>query len=247
LDAGATAAGRSIPVFVELGLPGGRTGARGVPAAADVARAVEKAPGLRLAGVAGYEGSYGHDRSAGSVSAVRRHLDELVRLADAVDAEAVTAGGSAYPDLVAEAFAGLGSTRRAVLRSGAYVAHDDGHYAGLSPFPLRPALRVWATVVSTPERGLAFLNMGKRDVSYDLGLPVPLAVLRRGERRPVERLTVTALNDQHAYLSDPAGEVEVGDWVGCGVSHPCTMFERWRALPVVDSDNRVTDLVHTYF
>ncbi|GII26040.1 alanine racemase [Planosporangium mesophilum] len=244
---GRAAPDRPVPVFVELGLPGGRTGARGVSAAAEVARAVEKASGLRLAGVAGYEGSYGHDRSAGSVSSVRRHLDELVRLADAVDAEAVTAGGSAYPDLVAEAFAGLGGGRRPVLRSGAYVAHDDVHYAGLSPFPLRPALRVWATVVSTPEPGLAFLNLGKRDVSYDLDLPVPLAVLRAGERRPAERLTVTGLNDQHAYLSDPDGEVEVGDWVVCGISHPCTMFERWRALPVVDADDRVTDLVRTFF
>jgi D-serine deaminase-like pyridoxal phosphate-dependent protein len=246
LDARATP-DHPVPVFVELGLPGGRTGARGVPAAADVARAVEKAQGLRLAGVAGYEGSYGHDRSAGDVSAVRRHLDELVRLADAVDADLVTAGGSAYPDLVTEAFAGLGSARRPVLRSGAYVAHDDGHYAGLSPFPLQAAIRVWAAVVSTPEPGLAFLNLGKRDVSYDLDLPVPLAVLRRGEQRPVERLAVTALNDQHAYLSDPDGEVEVGDWVACGISHPCTMFERWRALPVVDSEGRVTDLIHTFF
>jgi D-serine deaminase-like pyridoxal phosphate-dependent protein len=127
------------------------------------------------------------------------------------------------------------------------VAHDDGHYAGLSPFPLEPALRVWSTVVSTPERGLAFLNMGKRDVSYDLDLPVPVHVLRGGALRPVERMSVTALNDQHTYLSDPAGEVAVGDWVACGISHPCTMFERWRAFPVVDSEHRVTDLVHTFF
>jgi D-serine deaminase-like pyridoxal phosphate-dependent protein len=242
----ANLAGRPIPVFVELGLPGGRTGARGVSAAVEVARAVDAAPGLRLAGVAGYEGSYGHDRSSGDVAAVRGHLAELVRLADAVDAETVTAGGSAYPDLVAEAFAGLGG-RQAVLRSGAYVAHDDGYYAGLSPFPLEPALRVWSTVVSTPEPGLAFLNMGKRDVSYDLDLPVPLQILRDGALRPVERVSVTALNDQHAYLSDPAREVAVGDWVVCGISHPCTMFERWRALPVVDSGHRVTDLVHTFF
>jgi D-serine deaminase-like pyridoxal phosphate-dependent protein len=247
LDGRATAAGRTIPVFVELGLPGGRTGARGVAAAAEVARAVEKAPGLRLAGVAGYEGSYGRGRSADAVASVRRHLDELVRLGDAVDAETVTAGGSAYPDVVAEAFAGFGSARRAVLRSGAYVAHDDAHYAGLSPFPLRAALRVWATVVSAPEPGLAFLNLGKRDASYDIDLPLPLAVRRGGEQRPVERLTVTKLNDQHAYLSDPAGEVRVGDWVMCGISHPCTMFERWRGLPVVDEEFRVTDFVHTFF
>jgi D-serine deaminase-like pyridoxal phosphate-dependent protein len=239
--------GAPIPVFVELGLPGGRTGARGVPAAGEVAHIVAATAGLRLAGVAGYEGSYGHDRSSADVAAVRHHLAELVRLAEAVDAEIVTAGGSAYPDLVAEAFDGLGGARRAVLRSGAYVAHDHGHYAHLSPFPLEPALRVWATVVSTPEAGRAFLNMGKRDVSYDLDLPLPLTVLRNGMPRPVERLTVTELNDQHAYLSDPAGEVAVGDWVVCGISHPCTMFERWQALPVLDSEHRVIDIVRTFF
>jgi D-serine deaminase-like pyridoxal phosphate-dependent protein len=238
--------GPPIPVFVELGLHGGRTGARGVTAATEVARAVAGAPELRLAGVAGYEGSYGHDRSSGDVAAVRQHLTELMRLADAVDAETVTAGGSAYPDLVAEAFADLGG-RRGLLRSGAYVAHDHGFYAGLSPFALEPALRVWATVISTPEPGIAFLNMGKRDVSYDLDLPVPLEVMREGASRPAERLRVTGLNDQHAYLSDPAGELMVGDWVACGISHPCTMFERWRALPVVDADQRVVDLIHTFF
>ena len=245
-EAVAALAGRPVPVFVELGLTGGRTGARGVAAAVEVARAVSRTPGVRLAGVAGYEGSYGATRSAEDVAAVRAHLAELVRLADAVDAATVTAGGSSYPDLVAEAFDGL--DRRKVLRSGAYVAHDHGHYAHLSPFPLQPALRVWAVVVSAPEPGLAFLNLGKRDVSYDLDLPVPLAVLGAdGARRPVERLAVTALNDQHAYLSDPAGEVRVGDWVVCGISHPCTMFERWTALPVVNEEHQVIDLVRTFF
>jgi D-serine deaminase-like pyridoxal phosphate-dependent protein len=235
-----------VPVFVELGLPGGRTGARGTAAAAEVAAAVRQAPGLRLAGVAGYEGSYGHDRAPGTVAALRRYLAELVRLAGMVDAETVTAGGSAYPDLVAEAFDGLTGCRR-VLRSGAYVAHDEGHYAELSPFALRPALRVWGTVVSTPETGLAFLNIGKRDVSYDLHLPLPLSVLRNGSVRPVDRLSVTELNDQHTYLADPAGEVRVGDQVCCGISHPCTMFEQWQALPVIDQEQRVIDLIRTFF
>lgn len=237
--------GSGVPVFVELGLPGGRTGARGLAAAVDVARAVERKPGLRLAGVAGYEGSYGDSRSPDDLTAVRHHLAELVRLADTVDAGIVTAGGSAYPDLVAEAFHPV--ARRKVLRSGAYVSHDHGHYAHLSPFVLEPALRVWAAVISIPEPGLAFLNMGKRDASYDLDLPTPLTVLRDGTERSVQSLTVTALNDQHAYLSDPAGEVRVGDWVSCGISHPCTMFERWSALPVIDSEHKVTDLLRTYF
>jgi D-serine deaminase-like pyridoxal phosphate-dependent protein len=152
-----------------------------------------------------------------------------------VDAPVVTAGGSAYPDLVAEELTGF--VGRKVLRSGAYVTHDHGHYTQLSPFALRPALRVWASVVSVPEPGFALLNLGKRDVSYDLDLPIPL----------VPGLTVTALNDQHAYLSDPAGTLRVGDWVECGISHPCTMFDRWSALPLIDGQSRVVDLIRTFF
>jgi D-serine deaminase-like pyridoxal phosphate-dependent protein len=182
-----------------------------------VVRAVRAAPGLRLSGVAGYEGSYGHSRSGADVDGVRRFLRELVSLAGAVDAPTVTAGGSSYPDLVAEEFTALGPGVRKVLRSGAYVTHDHGHYAELAPFPLEPALRVWAVVISIPEPGLALLNLGKRDASFDLALPLPLTVLR------------------------------VGDWVECGISHPCTMFDRWAALPLVDADGRVTDLIRTFF
>jgi D-serine deaminase-like pyridoxal phosphate-dependent protein len=247
LVAAAKRVGQVVPVFVELGLAGGRTGARGLAAAVDVVRAVAAAPNLRLAGVAGYEGSYAHTRAPEDVAGARAYLAELVRLARTVDAEIVTAGGSAYPDLVAEEFAELGPGHRKVLRSGAYAAHDHGHYAALSPFPLDPAIRVWGVVVSTPSRGLAFLNVGKRDISCDLDLPVPLQVLRDDTGHPVERLAVTELNDQHAYLDDPAGEVRVGDWVACGISHPCTTFDKWGALPVVDDRGRVTDLVRTFF
>ena len=81
----------------------------------------------------------------------------------------------------------------------------------------------------------------------DLDLPYPLSVLRDGAPAPLRGVTVTALNDQHAYLSDPAGALRVGDWVECGISHPCTMFDRWTALPLIDGESRVVDLIRTFF
>jgi D-serine deaminase-like pyridoxal phosphate-dependent protein len=58
---------------------------------------------------------------------------------------------------------------------------------------------------------------------------------------------VSALNDQHAYLEvGPGTELDVGDWVDCGLSHPCTVFDKWQLLPVVDGDT-VVDLVRTWF
>lgn len=272
---------RPVDVLVELGAPGGRTGARSLDAAEAVARRVAASPVLRLAGVAGYEGSLGHDRSARALAAVRDYLADLVELHRVVqrivaesgdagaDALIVTAGGSAYLDLVAEAFgpaieADAAADRRTrwILRSGASLLHDDGFYHGISPLDagraaagrpaLAPAMRGYARVVSHPEPGLALLDGGKRDFPYDEGLPVPFGVAPSlgAEEEPLAGASVTAVNDQHAFLrSDAALPVDVGDVVSLGLSHPCTAFDKRRWLPVVDhaGSTRVVDLVRTFF
>ncbi len=140
-----------------------------------------------------------------------------------------------------------------VVRSGAYVTHDDGFYRGISPLgrtegeqPFRPALRAWAQVTSKPQADLALLTIGKRDASFDEGLPEPQVVRSGGVERPLVGASVTALNDQHAFLALTEGGVEVGDWVGLGVSHPCTVFDKWQLIPVVDGTT-VVDLVRTFF
>ena len=142
-----------------------------------------------------------------------------------------------------------------VLRSGCYLTHDHGEYAAVGPAErglgpdLRPAIELWAPVLSCPERGLALACAGRRDVAFDQGLPVPLWIRRAdGIVEPASGLTVTRLDDQHAYLAVPA-EVSLapGDLIGCGISHPCTTFDKWRIVPVVDDDYRVVDAVHTFF
>ena len=94
-------------------------------------------------------------------------------------------------------------------------------------------------MLSRPEPDLVLLNFGRRDAPFDAGLPVPIVARdRAGAVRPLDgRLTVTALNDQHAFVQVPAGDpLAVGDLVGCGISHPCTAFDKWRFIPVVDDD-----------
>ena len=55
-------------------------------------------------------------------------------------------------------------------------------------------------------------------------------------------------HDQHMTLRfGSETEIAVGDVVTCGVSHPCTAFDKWRVIPVVDDDYRIVDLLHTYF
>jgi D-serine deaminase-like pyridoxal phosphate-dependent protein len=252
MTAALTAAGanRPVDVCVEVGMPAGRTGCRGAAAADDVARAAAASPRLRLIGTAGYEAALGHDTGPAAMTAVTKYLQVMravtVRLTPLFEADVVTvtAGGSTYFDAVADVLAGdwpAWLSARTVIRSGAYLTHDDGLYARTSPLrsALRPALQIWAQVVSRPEPGLAVLGMGRRDVSFDQDLPIPLTLTDS---------VITKLNDQHAYLRiGPGDTVEVGDWLAFGISHPCTTLDKWQLIPEVDDDDRVRDLVRTFF
>ena len=241
MDAGLANSARPVDVVLEVGQVGGRAGARGTDDALAVVRAVEASRHLRLAGVGGYEGSYATARTPEGVAAVERYLDSIVELhgmLDWQDRPVVTAGGSAWFDLVADKLGALRDEATVILRSGAYQVHDDGIYSGITPLAgLRAAMHGWARVLSRPEPGFALLDGGKRDFPYDEGMPVtPLG-------------TVEKLNDQHAYLrSDRA---RVGQVVRLGLSHPCTAFDKWRLIPVVDNadaaDPVVVDLVRTFF
>lgn len=267
------AVARPVPVLVELGAPGGRTGARSVPKAVEVAERVSASGVLRLAGVCGYEGALAHDASDQSLSRVRGYLQDMAELHGLLDAQGlypatgdvvVSAGGSAYFDVVAEVLAPLAGGRvRVVVRAGAYVIHDDGFYTGITPFGrdetgdtthrLRSAMHTWARVVSRPEPGLALLDAGKRDVPFDEGLPTPQLVADRlgGPARPLADAQITAVNDQHAFLRiEPDSDLKVGNVVRLGLSHPCTAFDKWRWIPLLDGngdDPHVIDLIRTYF
>ncbi|MDQ4501722.1 alanine racemase [Sinomonas sp. ASV322] len=151
-----------------------------------------------------------------------------------------------------------------VLRSGAYLIHDDGFYRGISPFSrtdpdaetaFHSAMHAWARVVSQPEPGLAILDAGKRDLSVDEGLPVP-QLIGAGlgtAMRTLDGAWITAVNDQHAFMSfDPAESVRPGDVVRLGLSHPCTALDKWTLIPVIDSaaspqDAVVVGTVRTFF
>jgi len=58
------------------------------------------------------------------------------------------------------------------------------------------------------------------------------------------------MNDQHAYLRFPVGtpdEPQVGDLVGLGISHPCTTFDKWRWMALVNEQYDVVDAIVTCF
>jgi D-serine dehydratase len=260
--------GRPFPVLVELGSPGGRAGTRSIEQALTVARAVAASPALELAGVEGFEGILGATRAPENLAKVDTFLGQMNALARRVEDEGLfreagevilTAGGSTFFDRAAIVLgaADLRSPTRVVLRSGCYATHDHGSYGGTSPLAgeagqpvFVAALELWSDILSTPEAGRAIAGYGRRDAPFDAGLPVPLARVPAGlETSPLPVVaSVTGLNDQHAYIdTTSAPELAVGDRLICGIRHPCTAFDKWRKVPMVDDTYKVTEIVETFF
>jgi D-serine dehydratase len=272
------APGRPLQVLLEGGLAGGRTGCRDLAGALAVARAVKAAePHLALRGVEGFEGLIHSDSPKDDAAAVARFLDFLGEIAVAGEKEGLfaadklilSAGGSAFYDIVVERFRRAGVKRDflLVIRSGCYLTHDSKMYREAFEHirerrpdidslggGLEPAFEVWAYVQSRPERGKAILTMGKRDVSYDVDLPMPLKWFRPGDgganavHGMSEGHVVTGLNDQHCHMTVPEDSpLAVGDMVGFGISHPCTTFDKWQVVPLVDDDYTVVSAIKTFF
>ena len=265
---------RCWDVLLELGIAGYRTGCRTHEQALALAQAIAASPVVRLGGVECYEGGLGQCDSAHDIEAVSglvRSVQSLVQQIDAQDlwgGEEVllSAGGSAVFDLVIPMLKLQVKSRQVqgVLRSGCYVTHDHWNYArylklveareGMSA-SLLPALEVWAKVQSVPEPGLAILSAGRRDLSFDQCMPMPVRWAAGGQsgegamQATPASWKVKALSDQHAHMVFDAEGVcpQVGDRVALGISHPCTTFDKWRWMAVIEDDGRISGAISTHF
>lgn len=270
----------SFEVLLELGVANKRAGVRDDAQALALAREIHRTPGLRLVGIEAYEGGLLAPDEAQEQAAVGHLMARIAQVAKACEQEGLfeteeiilTAGGSTLFDLVALLLKPtLVEPHRKILRSGCYLTHDHLHLERQferliqrtpSEGRLQPALELVCHVASTPEPGLAILNLGRRDVAFDQAWPKPLQRLRaaaspsRTHHPPVPQAVpahwaIDNLNDQHAYLrydpqaGDPAPEV--GELLLCGFSHPCTTFDKWRWMPIVDDAYTVVDAVTIHF
>jgi D-serine dehydratase len=263
-------------VLLEIGVQGGRTGCRTVAQATALAGQLHASSAVRLVGVECYEGLAAQGNTAHDQPYAQALMDTVLAVTTFCDAQnlfdadeiILTAGGSAIFDLVASRLRpALSRPFLGLLRSGCYVTHDQGTYKRMMRAVsertgcgngLEAALEVWAHVQSCPEPGLVILAAGKRDMSYDWEMPQVLAVVAPGADSsalpvPVPEGSdwkIVALNDQHAHLRGSGAAFEalkVGDLVCLGISHPCTTFDKWRWMPVVDASYTVCDAITTCF
>lgn len=259
---------RPLEVLIEVGVVGGRAGVRDLQSAIEVARTAASATSLRVVGVGGFEGVILRRDAADAADRVANFCQLLVECAgalvdgglvdcSALDSLILTAGGSLFFDVVATVLTSQGDhcgfPTRTVIRPGCYVTHDHGVYERLSPYAqrgrgpvLEAALEVWGRVLSRPEPSRIIVDVGRRNVSYDHELPRPLWWCRSsGEVSPCGAV-VSSLADQHALVDvNDESSVSVGDWIGFGISHPCTTFDKWRSLVGIDASGRVVEEIAT--
>lgn len=258
--------GVSVPLFIELGVQGGRCGCRTSEQVHQIARVIHESKELALHGIELYEGVIGGDNAEhdirtflGFAASLLRELKKEYSLPQAI----ISGAGSAWYDVVAEEFNKLDDLTT-IIRPGCYAIHDTGIYqeaqqkvqdratnnGGIAcdlSGDLLSSLEVWAYVISVPEQGKAVVGLGKRDVAFDAGLPIIERIIRDGEAIQPKGLTATSVMDQHMFVEMTDEPLLVGDILVMSTSHPCLTFDKWRYVGVVDEDDCITHWMPTYF
>lgn len=225
LSRAASRAGSTVGVLVDVDILLHRCGVASPQDAVALARVIESAPGLRLAGLMGYEGR------------VRLSVENR----DARIAQAYGALGAAKEALLDAGFAveivsgGGTSTLREALADPTLTEVQAGVYSLMEPellvmdLPFRCAVKVRATVISR-HPGHFVANAGRRVIGVDHGPPIPVGF----DGAPV------AMSDEHATVridGDPPGLGTEVDFIPGQIRTTFNLHDRvWlsRAGKIVD-------------
>ena len=243
-------------LFIEIGAENGRGGVRELSLVEQLAQRIKTDQRLNLIGVTGFEGAV-PDAARGrrgerKISKFCQKIVAAAELAYPYKSDqpfVISAGGSAYFDIVARELNKFEKPRRLLLRSGGYITHDHKYYEEIYPFAstdrsFQPAIEVWGQVISKPERDFGVLNLGKRDIGNDLHNPIPIKSYD-GQVKSFSAV-IEKLNDQHGYLRGKQ-EFSLAQLIGLGISHPCTTFDKWGLIPLVNDDYDLIDCTQTFF
>jgi D-serine deaminase-like pyridoxal phosphate-dependent protein len=224
LGAAARAAGSTVAVLVDIDVGLGRCGVPGAAEAVALGTVAERTPGLRLAGIMGYEG---RRRAAAQSRAdgIQRAYTTLAETADAFRRAslAVETVSSAGTSTLHEALADPVITE---VQAGTY-ALMEADLDGLD-LPFRPALTVVATVISR-NGDRAVLDSGRKSIAGDYGEPEPM----------VTGAKVTGFNEEHTVLDfagSGSGPPALGERVALRPAHVRLTFNLHDSVWLAHSD-----------
>lgn len=264
-----------LNVLLEIGVVGGRCGWRDNDKIMQLCDVISQYQGLQIRGVSFYEGVI-HGENA--TNEIIKFVKNIKKLCQSLHSHGVfssgeviiTGAGSAWYDLVAEHLHDSSSDFEftPIIRPGCYLIHDTGIYQDAqqavlarselaqnlsveSTGELMSSLTIWAYVYSIPEPGLVIVGMGKRDVAFDAGLPIPTLHYRPGTTIPVEadsQWQLVNIMDQHCMMKTPEdADLSPGDLISFSTSHPCLTIDKWRFIGLIDDDFIIRKQISTYF
>ena len=207
LSAGFAGAAARLPVLVECDTGMGRCGVQHPQAAADLALAIENAPGLRFQGLMTYPPVAGEAQVESFMSAAR-----LLCIAAAGHCDTVSSGGT---PTMADAAKAPSVTE---YRAGTYIYNDRSLVMRGACGWDSCALTVLTTVVSRPTPGRAVLDAGSKSLTSDL-----LGLQGHGHIIDYPAAEITGLSEEHAVVRLPDGTLgpRVGQKVRIIPNHAC--------------------------
>lgn len=202
LSNAARAHGVTLHVVVEIHTHGNRCGVEPGQPALDLAKQVQQAPHLDLAGLISREGPTPTQDPGKLAAESRQWIQKIVDTREMVERAGLTVHtvsvGGTYNYELAGAMAGVTE-----VLAGTYALMDYRYVRCCPQF--KPAARVMTTVTSRPEPGTAIVDAGQKAVGIDTGLPVS---------EDIPGATVMALSAEHGRLQlqdDAESKVALAD------------------------------------
>ena len=271
-----------LRILIETGFKHSRNGIRDLNTLKILAKNINKLPSnLMLCGVLFYEGAIREKNYNKTITKVNKFInfslnsfEYLLKNKFFSNEELIlSGGGSEYFDLVSKSFQKYKNLEniKLVIRPGSFIAYGHGYYSqrlanidkrgGLSinnknikaTDLFHPSLELWAYIISMQDRNRAILNFGKRDVHFDLGYPIPLAIYRKEKliRKIYDteiQCKIYKMSDQHAFLFYPNHlNIQIGDLIKFGITHPCVTIDKWDFFYMIDKKHTIIEGLKTFF
>ena len=209
LSAAAQKHGTTLECLVEIDCGAGRCGVKTVDAVVEIAKAIDKAEGLKFTGIQAYQGAMQHidsyeDRKAkldAAIAQVKESVDALK--AAGLEPELVSGGGTGsyyfesnsgvYNELQCGSYAFMDADYGRILdKNGKRI--DQGEWEN--------ALFILTSVMSHAKADKAIVDAGLKAQSVDSGLPF---VYGRDDVKYIK------CSDEHGVVDDPDGALKVND------------------------------------
>jgi D-serine deaminase-like pyridoxal phosphate-dependent protein len=213
-------AGRDISVLVECDTGARRNGVQSTKAAAELAKAIDRARGVSYGGLMTYA-------RPGTRKEAQAFLTEAGALTAKAGLETKTVSTGGSPDMWSDE--GLDGVTE--YRAGTYVYFDRSlAVRGTCRFE-DCAVHVLSTVVSRPTRERAIVDAGSKALTSDL-----LGLKGYGIVRELGDAAVYEVNEEHGYLdlSNAVDPLSVGDLVRIVPNHVCPVSNLFDKVVFID-------------